>query len=123
MKVGPLKLILLILGWFFVGLGVVGIWLPVLPTTPFFILAAYLFSKSSDRLHQWLLNLPKIGIMIKDWEQKGVIRFKAKILSTAMIIPLFSYTLFFVQVSIPIKVIILIIGVIALSFIWTRPSN
>lgn len=56
-----------VLGWISVGFGGVGIILPGLPSTAFFIAAAYCFSKSSPRFEQWVLNLPKIGPMVRDY--------------------------------------------------------
>lgn len=117
------KLIFLLLGWLFLVLAIIGIPLPILPTTPFLILSAYFFSKSSEKLHEWLLNTKYLGPMILDWEKNRVIRMKAKVLSTIMIVSLFSYTLLFVDVPIFIKIIVSFTGLAALSFIWTRPSK
>jgi uncharacterized protein len=117
------KILLLTLGFISLGLGILGAFLPVLPTTPFAILSAYLFSKSSKRCHQWLLNQPLLGPLIINWEKHGMIRLRAKIWSTALIIPLFSYTLIYVQVDLIIKIIVTTIGVCVLTFIWTRPSQ
>lgn len=80
-----MKLILFGLGWIFVGLGVIGAFLPVLPTTPFLLLAAFLFSKSSPRFHAWLLSLPLAGESLEDWSRRRVIRPRAKILCSLMI--------------------------------------
>ncbi|PIP93906.1 MAG: hypothetical protein COW00_04925 [Bdellovibrio sp. CG12_big_fil_rev_8_21_14_0_65_39_13] len=113
----------LIVGWSSLILGIIGIFLPLLPTTPFVILAAACFSKSSVRVHQWLLSRPHLGPMVKDWEQNGSISLKAKILATSMIVVLFSYSLIFVEVNLVIKIIVAITGVSVLTFIWTRPSN
>lgn len=120
---GSLRLIFLAAAWISLGLGVLGIFLPILPTTPFAILSGYLFSKSSPKLHQWLLQRPILGELIIQWEKHGVIKIKAKVMSTALIIPLFSYTIFFVDVVWPIKLIVSLIGVAVLSFIWSRPSR
>lgn len=117
------KLIYLVIGFISLGLGVLGLFLPILPTTPFAILSAYLFSKSSERCHQWLLSQPLLGPLIINWERDGVIRLKAKIWSTSLLIPLFTYTLIFVKVSIYIKMIVTLIGLCVLTFIWTRPSK
>lgn len=110
-------------GWLCIVLGIAGIFLPILPTTPFAILAAWCFSKSSPRWHQWLLQHKIFGPTIQNWEAHGVISLKAKCLATIMIILLFSYTLIFVQVHLVIKSIVTCIGVGVLAFIWTRPSK
>lgn len=110
-------------GWISIALGVAGIFLPILPTTPFAILAAWCFSKSSERWHQWLLNHKIFGPTISDWERDGVINSKAKALATSMIVLLFSYTLIFVKVHLVVKSIVTTIGIGVLLFIWTRPSK
>lgn len=61
--------------------------------------------------------------MVKDWEKSGVIRTKAKVLSTAMIIPLFTWTLVMVEVHYGIKIIVALSGIFVLGFIWSRPSE
>ncbi len=110
-------------GWISLVLGLIGAFLPVLPTTPFVILAAFFFSKGSPRLHRWLITRPYLGKMILEWQRHRVIRMRAKVMSTAIIIPLFTYTLVFVQVHVVIKVILVVIGVAVLAFIWTRASR
>ncbi|MCL2375785.1 MAG: YbaN family protein [Defluviitaleaceae bacterium] len=62
------KLIFIALGFFFVGLGAIGIIMPLLPTTPFMLLAAILFSKSSQRFHKWLLKNRLFGPYIRHYE-------------------------------------------------------
>ena len=64
----------LTLGYVSLGLGVIGLLLPVLPTTPFILLAAFAFSKSSEKLHGWLLNHRLYGPLITNWQRHGVIR-------------------------------------------------
>lgn len=113
----------LILGGTSFVLGIIGIALPIMPTTPFMILAAYAFSKSSPRLHKKILELPQIGPLIKEWEEKKIIRKKAKWASTAAIVPLGLYPIIFVPVNLIIKVVIALIIGSVLLFIWTRPSQ
>jgi hypothetical protein len=116
------KYLFLTAGLFSLALGFIGLFLPILPTTPFMILAAYCFSKSSARLYQWLLKRPHIGKMILDWQNHGVIKKKAKVASTLVIIPLFSYTFIFVQVFWGIKLLLIFVAFAVLYFIWSRPS-
>jgi len=117
------RLVFLGIGWLALALGFLGIFLPILPTTPFVILAAYCFSKGSERLHAWLLRQPAIGPMIVDWNTRGAIKLKAKIYATTMIVPLFTYTMLFVSVPPVVKLIVLAIGILVLMFIWTRPTE
>jgi uncharacterized membrane protein YbaN (DUF454 family) len=58
--------------------GASGIVLPLVPTTPFLLLAAYAFARSSPRLHDWLLNHPRFGRMIGDWRRHGSIARRVK---------------------------------------------
>lgn len=77
--------LLAILGWACVGLGVIGIFLPLLPTTPFLLLALWAFARSSRRFHQWLLNHRILGRFVAEWERHHVIPVRAKVVSlTAM---------------------------------------
>lgn len=104
-------------------LGIAGAFLPVLPTTPFLLLSAFLYSKSSPRIHQWLITHPIIGKPIREWEESGVIRLWAKILATVMIS--FVIILKFQKLQIPdwLKILFSIILIFVLIFIWTRPSK
>lgn len=104
-------------------LGFIGVFLPLLPTTPFALLAAFCFSKGSDQLHEWLLDSKLFGPLIRDWESYGVIRLRVKKISTTMIALLFGYTLIFVKVFLWIKLVVSLSGVLVLCFIWTRPST
>ncbi|TWI50479.1 hypothetical protein IQ22_03873 [Pseudomonas duriflava] len=64
---------LLALGWLSIALGVIGIFLPILPTTPFLLLAAACFMRSSRRFYNWLVNHPRLGPLIKDYlEGEGI---------------------------------------------------
>lgn len=65
---GALRWSMIGAGWLCVCLGVIGIFLPLLPTTPFLLLAAWLFGRSSDRFHLWLLNHPRLGPMVRAWQ-------------------------------------------------------
>ena len=75
--------------WLFCGLlclitGVAGIVLPLLPTTPFVLLAAFCFSRGSARYEQWLLTHPRFGPMVRDWRAHRALPLRAKQLATVM---------------------------------------
>ncbi|CAA7612945.1 YbaN family protein [Magnetospirillum sp. SS-4] len=79
---GP-RLVLFGLGWLFVGLGLVGVVLPVMPTTPFMLVALWCFANSSRRFHAWLFHHPLFGPPLQAWEQDRVIPLGAKIVAIA----------------------------------------
>ena len=117
----PLRLVAMAAGWISLILGIIGIFLPLLPTTPFVLLSAYCFSKSSPRLHHWLIHQPRLGPMIQNWEQQGSISQNAKVTATVLMVGLFSLSLLFLDLSLLFKSSLVCTGVGVLGFIWTRP--
>lgn len=67
------------LGFVALGIGVIGIFLPILPTTPFVLLSAWLFARSSEKWHAWLLRSQLFGPMIRNWERDRCIGRSTKI--------------------------------------------
>jgi uncharacterized membrane protein YbaN (DUF454 family) len=118
-----LKWLWFIIAWISFVLGIVGAFLPILPTTPFLILAAFLFSKSSPRFHNWLMGLPKVGDAVRDWQENRVVRRKAKVLCGSMI--LFSVVLIWInpKILVIIKVCITLILTNVGIFVLTRKSS
>ncbi|MFV3410075.1 YbaN family protein [Bdellovibrio bacteriovorus] len=110
-------------GWIFLGLGFIGIFLPLLPTTPFLLLTAFCFARSSIRWHKWLLAQPHMGPLILDWQKHGVIRTRAKLMATGLMVPLVSLSLFFGNVPLYAKICAAVVCTCVLVFIWTRPSQ
>jgi uncharacterized membrane protein YbaN (DUF454 family) len=64
--------------------GIVGIFLPLLPTTPFVLLAAFCFSRGSARCEAWMLNHPHFGPMVRDWREHRAVPLRAKQFATVM---------------------------------------
>ena len=116
-----LRCFMMVSGWISLMLGILGIFLPLLPTTPFVLLAAYCFSKSSPRLHHWLVNQPRLGPMIRNWEEQGSISHSAKVTATVLMIGLFSFSILFLDLAFLLKCVLIGIGAGVLGFIWTRP--
>ena len=110
----------------FVGLAALGALLPLLPTTPFLILAAACFARSSERWHKWLLQNPQFGPLIHQWQTERTIPLRSKILALSMITVFGGYSIFF---AIKILWLQIVGGVIIAYGIWfvatikTRPSK
>ena len=91
-----MRYLLALLGCFFLALGVVGAFLPVLPTTPFLLLSAALFMRSSERLYQWLVNHRLLGTYIRNFRENKAIPLRVKIISVSMVWITLLYCTFFV---------------------------
>lgn len=116
-----IRLLLIATGLMSLALGVIGLFLPILPTVPFMLLAAVCFANASERLHGWLLSHRVFGPPIRDWNQHGAISRNAKWLATASFVGSIGITalLGFSAVILAVQAICLI-GVAI--FIWTRPD-
>lgn len=110
-------------GWISLGLGVIGIFLPLLPTTPFVLLAAFCFSRGSEKLYLWLLMQPAFGPMLAEWHNHGMIRRRVKIIATLSMLGLLSYPLTVSSVPWWAKLSMGAVSLGVLVFIWSRPSQ
>ncbi|MDG6882320.1 Inner membrane protein ybaN [Phocoenobacter uteri] len=79
------RILFFVSGWICVALGVIGAILPLMPTTPFVLLALFCFSRSSERFHSWLFNHRILGKPIRDWQENKTIPTYAKVMMTVMI--------------------------------------
>lgn len=109
------------LGYSSLAAGAAGVFLPLLPATPFFLLAAYAFSRSSPRLEAWLMAHPRWGPPIRDWRREGAISRRAKATAIAVICmtPIVTWLLGASLVILAIQAAILSVVVL---FIATRPA-
>ena len=122
------RILWILLGSTFVGIGALGVFVPGLPTTVFLILAAACYIRSSEKLYNWLIKNKIFGKYIKDYrEGKGMPR-KAKIVALSMIILFVSLAVFpFSPIAIPnlyVRILVLILGAIGFYYVKFRvPSQ
>lgn len=105
-----------------VGLAVVGVALPLVPTTPFLLLAAFAFARSSPRLHAWLLGHKRFGPLITNWRDHGAISARTKAVSVGMMaaMPPLSFGLGAPPWTVILQALILAGSA---TFILTRPNG
>ncbi|RLV61025.1 DUF454 domain-containing protein [Parashewanella curva] len=104
-----------------VGLGILGIFLPLLPTVPFILLALYCFARSSQRLHSWLLNHPWFKEAIADWQRHKGLRRSLK--KRAMVLSAISFMVSIIIVPIVwVKGMLFIMASVLLIYLWCLPT-
>jgi hypothetical protein len=110
------------LGLICVALAMIGIVLPLLPTVPFLLLAAFFFARSSSRLHHWLITHRTFGPLIQDWQSSGAIRPAAKRAATVSIAAVFGISVLIAVPTYVLAIQAVVLGGV-LTFIWTRPNG
>jgi len=117
-----MRLVWLICGVLSLIVGAIGAFLPLLPTVPLLLLAAYCFARSSERLQHWLLSHPTLGPPIHDWQERGAIGKRAKWAASLSILAalIISWVLGIKPLVLGFQFLALV-GVSA--FIWTRPNT
>jgi hypothetical protein len=121
----PARVAYLGLGVLCVGLGIVGAFLPVMPTTVFFLIAVWAFSKSSTRLEKWLLDHPRFGKRVREWREHRSIPLPVKL--TAWGSMLASLTVMFLVDAGPIAIAsagaFMLVGAVYIASRPSRPSS
>ena len=117
-----IRIFFIVAGTISLAVGVVGILLPILPTTPFLLLAAACYYKGSKRLHQWILNNRWFGHYIKNYREGRGISLKAKAFAIALLWITISYSAIFI-IPIPLaQIILLIVAVVVSVHVITLPT-
>lgn len=98
-------------GTIFLALGVVGIVLPILPTTPFLLLAAACYYKGSERMHRWMLNNRWFGGYIRNYKEGRRMSLRAKVFTLSLLWVVIGYSALFIVNLILVQMILLIIAV------------
>jgi uncharacterized membrane protein YbaN (DUF454 family) len=114
------RILLLSLGWLAIVLGTLGIVLPLLPTTPFVLLAAWCFARSSPRFHDWLLWRSPFGRFIRHWQQHRAMPPGAKGRAILLIVITFSMSIYLVNL-LWVRILLGVMLCLLLLFMWRIP--
>lgn len=104
-------------GWLCVILGLIGALLPVMPTTPFMILALACFAETSPRFHKMLLSNRWIGPPLKQWDQTRTVRRRTKYQAVVMLIIAFSFSITLLWGEWPYQLALLALAAIMIGFV------
>jgi hypothetical protein len=113
--------LLLLLAVASLALGVLGLFLPVVPTVPFVLLAAWAAARSSPRLSRWLENHPRLGPYIADWRHGGAVRRRAKWTASALMSISAAGMLLWIGPRWQVFAAIGVLGIV-LVWLWRRPE-
>lgn len=115
------RIALIVIGCVSLALAGIGIFVPLLPTTPLVLLAAFAFANSSEKLHQWLLNHNVFGPLIDDWRRHRAISRNAKVMSIVSMVTILVVS-WLLGVAMPVIAVQALVLGGAAAFILTRPS-
>jgi uncharacterized membrane protein YbaN (DUF454 family) len=113
---------MLALAGLFLLLGVIGLFLPVMPTVPFLLVAAWAAARCSPALDAWLHNHPRFGQQLCDWRDGGVVPRRAKVIATAMMSCSAVFMTIFVPQKWAVGIVVAIMAAVAI-WLWRRPEQ
>jgi hypothetical protein len=111
------------LGFVCVGLGALGTFLPLLPTTPFMLVALWAFSRSSRRFHHWLYTHPRFGPRLREWNEHGIVPVKVKVSAISAMLVSLSIMVFVVRVKWQVAAASAALMLVGATYVLTRPSG
>lgn len=117
-----MRALFLALGTIFLGLAALGVVVPVLPTTPFVLLAAACYLRASTRLHKWLLASHTFGPTIAAWQEHRAIPPRAKALAIVMVAATFAFSVVFVIEPPVMRAALAALGIVLVVWLARRPS-
>ena len=115
--------ILLTIGSLCLALAAIGAFLPLLPTTPFVLLALWAFSKSARRFHDYIWNHPRLGATARDWELHRVVPRRAKVSATLVMLTSALLMVFVFEVPTAIAITAILTMAIVLAWLLSRPER
>ncbi len=119
-RTGPTKYFFLFFGFVFAALGFVGIVVPGLPTTVFMIMAASCFAKSSPRFERWILGLPVVGAMVRDYRSGLGMPRKAKVIAITMMVVATTSSIVFAMNQTGLRFVVAALGVVGVWYVGIR---
>jgi uncharacterized membrane protein YbaN (DUF454 family) len=120
---GPLRFALLAAGFACVGLAALGVFLPLLPTTPFLLIAAACFARSSPRFYRALLGNRVFGPLIRDWREHRAVPLRAKLLAITAIALVLGSTIAFAIPLPAVQIALAAFGVGLCIWLWRLPTR
>jgi uncharacterized membrane protein YbaN (DUF454 family) len=111
MEENVLKILLIVSGTFFLLLGLIGIFIPILPTTPFLLLAASCYARGSKKFYNWLINNKFLGKYIKNYREGRGISLKIKIITISILWITILFSTFLIVTNLLLQIILLIIAI------------
>jgi uncharacterized membrane protein YbaN (DUF454 family) len=118
----PVRVFLVAVGSISLALGVVGIVVPVLPTTPFLLLAAACYARASDRMYAWLLGQPALGPIIEEWRRSRSLPPGVRTRAVVVVALSFGASILLVD-SLPIRVGLAIAAAVLIVFLYRIPTR
>jgi len=116
------RTLLVVAGTVSLGLGVVGIFVPILPTTPFLLLSAACYARSSRRLHDWLLSRPRLGAYIRRYREGLGIPLGTKLFTVALLWATIGFSVLVAAESAWLRVLLVVIAAGVTVHVLTRPT-
>ena len=118
-----MRLLFVVLGTLFVALGIAGALLPVLPTTPFLLLAAACYARASPRFYNWLLNNPVFGPRIVEWRRYRSIPWRVKLGAIALMALTLGVSIVFFVPWPALQVALAVFGLLLAVYLYRIPSR
>lgn len=118
-----MRLLFVALGTLFVVLGIAGALLPVLPTTPFMLLAAACYARASTRFYNWLLNNPVFGPAILEWRRHRSIPWRVKLSAIALLAATLSISIVCFVPWPELQVALALFGLLLVTYLYRIPSR
>jgi uncharacterized membrane protein YbaN (DUF454 family) len=117
------RAIYLTIGVIMLAIAIVGVWLPLIPTTGPVLLAAWCFARSSERFDQWMLNHRIFGPIVRDWRSGAGFTVRAKVIAVIALAVTFGISIWFLRENRPVQIGLAVLGLALAVFIVSRPTK